>query len=142
MTHRSTMRALMLKGATATLAICCAAGISRAQEQPQTQTQPQPQPQQVRAQNGMSAGTQSNAAQAGAIGDTTRAWLELQRSNAAGAPALAMPGAQATLAYERYMNSFRTKIPASFGSALSDSSGGRWADYSNSGGGGQTSGSN
>ncbi|MGG1943911.1 DUF3613 domain-containing protein [Trinickia sp. NRRL B-1857] len=57
------------------------------------------------------------------IGRSTEAWLALQRSNAAAAPALPMPGAQATLAYERYMNSFRTKIPESFGSTLSGESG-------------------
>ncbi|WP_342766994.1 DUF3613 domain-containing protein [Trinickia dinghuensis] len=70
-----------------------------------------------------SAGASANAtpsrARASDIGRATRTWLELQRTNAAAAPALPMPGAQATLAYERYMNSFRNKIPASFGSALS-----------------------
>lgn len=53
------------------------------------------------------------------IGAATRSWLALQRSNAAAAPALPTPGAQATLAYERYMNSFRAPIPSSFGSTLS-----------------------
>lgn len=53
------------------------------------------------------------------IGQATHDWLDLQRSNAAAAPALPTPGAQASLAYERYMDSFRTKIPATFGSALS-----------------------
>lgn len=58
-------------------------------------------------------------ARASGIGTSTEAWLALQRSNAAAAPALPMPGAQATLAYERYMSSFHTKIPESFGSTLS-----------------------
>jgi len=78
--------------------------------------------------NSLYAQPEANAqssGQAGAseIGRSTAAWLALQRSNAAAAPALPMPGAQATLAYERYMNSFRTKIPESFGSTLSGASG-------------------
>jgi hypothetical protein len=68
-------------------------------------------------------GAQANEpARASEIGTSTEAWLALQRGNAAAAPALPMPGAQATLAYERYMNSFRTKIPESFGSTLSGGS--------------------
>jgi hypothetical protein len=58
-------------------------------------------------------------AQTSEIGEATNAWLNLQRTNTAAAPALPTPGAQATLAYDRYLDSFRTRIPASFGSALS-----------------------
>jgi len=67
------------------------------------------------------------------IGDATNTWLNLQRSNTAAAPALPMPGAQATLAYERYMDSFRTRIPASFGSTLSGGSNGGQGGYTNVG---------
>lgn len=67
------------------------------------------------------------------VGSATTAWLDLQRTNAAAAPALPTPGAQARLAYERYMNSFRTKIPASFGSTLSGVGSAGRIDYSNVG---------
>ncbi|QBQ98573.1 DUF3613 domain-containing protein [Paraburkholderia pallida] len=52
------------------------------------------------------------------IGHSTRAWLELQRSNAEAAPPLPMLGAEAGYAYRRYMKSFDTEIPASFGSTV------------------------
>ncbi len=71
---------------------------------------------------------------ASVVGSATTAWLDLQRTNAAAAPALSTPGAQASLAYERYMNSFRTKIPASFGSTLSGEGNAGRTDYSNVGG--------
>lgn len=53
-----------------------------------------------------------------AIGEATRSWLELQRSNAQAAPALPVLGAQAELAYARYLDSFKTRIPSSFDSTL------------------------
>lgn len=81
------------------------------------------------------AGARDSHRRAVPIGDATSAWLELQRTNSAAAPALPMPGAQATLAYERYMNSFRTKIPASFGSTLSGESGALRADSTSAGAG-------
>jgi hypothetical protein len=52
------------------------------------------------------------------IGHSTLAWLELQRSNAQAAPALPMLGAEAGYAYRRYLKSFDTQIPASFGSSI------------------------
>jgi hypothetical protein len=52
------------------------------------------------------------------IGHATRAWLELQRSNAQAAPALPMLGAEAGSAWRRYQKSFDTPIPASFGSSI------------------------
>lgn len=52
-----------------------------------------------------------------AIGDSTNAWLALQRSNREAAPMQPMLGAEAGLAYQRYLDSFKTKIPASFTSA-------------------------
>lgn len=69
------------------------------------------------------------------IGAATRSWLALQRSNTAAAPALPTPGAQATLAYERYMDSFRTPIPSSFGSTLSERGGGSRAGDTGDGSG-------
>lgn len=52
------------------------------------------------------------------IGHSTRIWLELQRSNAEAASPLPMLGAEAGYAYRRYMKSFDTEIPASFGSTV------------------------
>ncbi|MDR3096370.1 MAG: DUF3613 domain-containing protein [Paraburkholderia sp.] len=57
------------------------------------------------------------------VGHSTRAWLELQRSNAEAAPALPMLGAEAGYAYRRYLNSFDTEIPASFGSTVQTGNG-------------------
>lgn len=93
------------------------------------------------AQESASADADANAAakplhsRAGEIGRATRTWLELQRTNAAAAPALPMPGAQATLAYQRYMNSFTGRIPESFGSTLSGASAASRSDYTNAGAG-------
>lgn len=52
------------------------------------------------------------------IGEATRCWLELQRSNAAAAPPLPVLGEEAGLAYARYLDSFKTKIPSAFDSTL------------------------
>lgn len=52
------------------------------------------------------------------VGHSTEAWLELQRSNAQAAPAQPMLGAEAGYAWQRYMKSFDTAIPASFGSTV------------------------
>ncbi|TDG25666.1 DUF3613 domain-containing protein [Paraburkholderia silviterrae] len=57
------------------------------------------------------------------VGHATQAWLELQRSNTQAAPALPMLGAEAGYAYRRYMKSFDTEIPASFGSTIQTGSG-------------------
>ena len=57
------------------------------------------------------------------VGHATKAWLELQSSNAAAAPARPMLGEEAGLAYRRYMESFKSKIPDLYGSALNQSSG-------------------
>lgn len=54
-------------------------------------------------------------------GQSTTAWLDLQRSNAQAAPIQPMLGAEATAAYRRYMDSFNAKIPATYGSALTKS---------------------
>jgi hypothetical protein len=75
------------------------------------------------------------------VGHSTRAWLDLQSSNTEAAPALPMLGAEAGLAYRRYMESFKSKIPDLYGSALNSGSGGGGA-AGVSGGSGQGGGSN
>jgi hypothetical protein len=60
----------------------------------------------------------SNAVPNSEIGHSASAWLELQRSNAQAAPAQPMLGAEAGLAWRRYLKSFDTVIPASFGSSV------------------------
>jgi hypothetical protein len=62
----------------------------------------------------------TRAQSASEIGHATQAWLTLQASNAAAAPAQPMPGAQAGAAYERYLKSFDTPIPARYGSSFED----------------------
>lgn len=69
------------------------------------------------------------------IGEVTRSWLALQRSNAEAAPALPVLGAEAELAYERYLDSFKKKIPGSFDSTLGSRSNGLRSGYMNAGGG-------
>lgn len=83
----------------------------------------------------------TNASRASRVGDATAAWLELQRSNTAAAPALPTLGAEAGLAYERYLNSFKTKIPASFASPI-EMRGSSFGDYGNGGGFGAAANSN
>jgi opacity protein-like surface antigen len=77
----------------------------------------------------------SAAPDASEIGHATLAWLDLQRSGRAAAPAQPTLGVEASLAYQRYLESFRTKIPASFGSSMDTSYSGNQlhVDYSNSG---------
>jgi hypothetical protein len=70
-------------------------------------------------------------ARASEVGHATRAWLDLQRSNTAAAPAMPMLGAEAGLAYQRYLDSFKNKIPGSFGSTTQSDSGALHVDYTN-----------
>ena len=58
------------------------------------------------------------------VGHATAAWLDLQRSNSQAAPEQPMLGEEAGLAYQRYMGSFKSKIPQTYGSALNQGSGG------------------
>ncbi|WP_017776571.1 DUF3613 domain-containing protein [Paraburkholderia kururiensis] len=58
------------------------------------------------------------AIKASEIGHAAAAWLALQRSNAAAAPAQPTLGAEATLAYQRYLESFKSKIPERFDSSM------------------------
>jgi hypothetical protein len=57
------------------------------------------------------------------VGHATAAWLDLQRSNSQAAPEQPMLGEEAGLAYQRYMGSFKSKIPETYGSALNQGSG-------------------
>lgn len=70
---------------------------------------------------------QSDAPQAAVppseVGHATDTWLELQRSNAAAAPAQPMLGAEAGLAYKRYLASFNSKIPDAYGSLMNQGGG-------------------
>lgn len=77
---------------------------------------------------------ESGARQAGQPGAATRAWLDLQRGGRAAATPEPMLGEEAGIAYERYMKSFRTKIPGRFGSTLEGGNALR-VDYLNVGGG-------
>lgn len=52
------------------------------------------------------------------IGHAAQSWLAIQRSNSAAAPAQPMLGAEAGYAYKRYLKSFDTEIPATFGSSV------------------------
>ncbi|CAB3760589.1 DUF3613 domain-containing protein [Paraburkholderia humisilvae] len=78
----------------------------------------------------------AHAPHASEVGHATLSWLDLQRSGREAAPAQTMLGAEATLAYQRYLESFRTKIPASFGSSIDTGYTGNQlhVDYTNSGG--------
>ncbi|KVS36169.1 DUF3613 domain-containing protein [Burkholderia ubonensis] len=57
------------------------------------------------------------------IGRSTDAWLALQRDNRAAGPDLPMLGDAASLAYQRYLDSFKNKIPDSMGSPLGSGGG-------------------
>ncbi|CAE6825430.1 hypothetical protein R69658_06044 [Paraburkholderia aspalathi] len=59
------------------------------------------------------------------IGHATLAWLDMQRSNSQAAPPQPMLGEEAGLAYRRYMESFKSKIPDLYGSAVNQGSGGQ-----------------
>ncbi|AJY44034.1 DUF3613 domain-containing protein [Burkholderia humptydooensis] len=105
-------RGRALCAATLALAavLACAAGAARAQS-----SQPQP---------------QHDAPPASEIGHASQTWFALQASNREAAPAQPMIGEAASLAYARYLESFKTKIPAFYGSAAGMSGGGGGgADY-------------
>jgi hypothetical protein len=55
---------------------------------------------------------------------STKDWLSLQRDNRAAAPTQPMPGDVASLVYQRYLDSFKNKIPASMSTQVGNSSGG------------------
>lgn len=55
---------------------------------------------------------------------STKEWLSIQRDNRAAAPAQPMLGDVASLVYQRYLDSFKNKIPVSMSTQLGSSSGG------------------
>ncbi|HEY1997381.1 DUF3613 domain-containing protein [Paraburkholderia sp.] len=73
------------------------------------------------------AWAQSEAAQppvpSSEIGHATQSWRELQRSNGSAAPVQPMLGAEAGRAYQRYMESFDSKIPDFYSSAVNQGGG-------------------
>jgi hypothetical protein len=74
------------------------------------------------------------AVRASEVGHSTRVWLDLQSSNTQAAPALPTLGAEAGLAYRRYLESFKSKIPDLYGSTLKGNGGGGPMGGSDAGG--------
>ncbi|MBR8223541.1 DUF3613 domain-containing protein [Burkholderia ambifaria] len=65
------------------------------------------------------------------VGHATDALLSLQRDNRAAGPALPMLGDTASLSYQRYLDSFKHKIPESMGSPVNaNGSGGAGGQHS------------
>ncbi|BAX57455.1 MULTISPECIES: DUF3613 domain-containing protein [Burkholderia cepacia complex] len=64
------------------------------------------------------AHAQSPVHRASEIGLSTNEWLALQRDNQAAGPDLPMLGAAASLTYQRYLDSFKNKIPEMMDSPL------------------------
>ncbi|MET3551054.1 hypothetical protein ABIC50_000951 [Burkholderia sp. 567] len=65
------------------------------------------------------------------VGHATDALLALQRDNRAAGPALPMLGDTASLSYQRYLDSFKHKIPESMGSPVNaNGSGGAGGQHS------------
>jgi hypothetical protein len=58
------------------------------------------------------------------IDHATNQWLVLQRGNTEAAPVQPMLGAEASLAYKRYLESFNSKIPEFYGSSIGQGSSG------------------
>ncbi|OED08647.1 MULTISPECIES: DUF3613 domain-containing protein [unclassified Burkholderia] len=52
------------------------------------------------------------------VGRSTKDWLAMQRDNRAAAPTQPVFGDVASLAYQRYLDSFKNKIPDSMSSQL------------------------
>lgn len=52
------------------------------------------------------------------VGRSTRDWLAMQRDNRAAAPTQPVSGDVASLVYQRYLDSFKNKIPDSMSSQL------------------------
>lgn len=66
---------------------------------------------------------QSQSKDASEVGHATETWLALQRDNRAAGPDLPMLGYAASLAYQRYIDSFKGKIPQSMGSPVNAAGG-------------------
>ncbi|MBJ9614373.1 DUF3613 domain-containing protein [Burkholderia multivorans] len=67
------------------------------------------------------AGVARAQATASDVGRSTTEWLSMQRDNRAAAPTQPLLGDVASLVYQRYLESFKHKIPESMGSTLSSS---------------------
>ncbi|OMG72391.1 DUF3613 domain-containing protein [Burkholderia ubonensis] len=67
--------------------------------------------------------TVNSTVNAAEVGRSTETWLALQRDNRAAGPDLPMLGDAASLAYQRYLDSFKNKIPDSMGSPLGSGGG-------------------
>jgi hypothetical protein len=93
--------------------------------QPEVHAQPQPQPQ---PDYGTVARPpvvlQTVEVPATRIGDSTVAWLAIQRTGRLAAPAQPMLGVEADAAYRRYLKSFDHPIPAQLNSSVGEVSGG------------------
>ncbi|HDR9251005.1 TPA: DUF3613 domain-containing protein [Burkholderia vietnamiensis] len=57
------------------------------------------------------------------VGRSTQQWLSLQRDNRAAAPTQPLLGDVATLTYQRYLDSFKNKIPESMSSQMGSAGG-------------------
>ncbi|WGY69986.1 DUF3613 domain-containing protein [Burkholderia cepacia] len=78
---------------------------------------------------GMTMGAVAAQAQQGAapaasdVDRSTKEWLSMQRDNRAAAPTQPMLGDVASLVYQRYLDSFKNKIPDSMSKQLGSSAG-------------------
>ncbi|MDN7933576.1 DUF3613 domain-containing protein [Burkholderia metallica] len=68
-------------------------------------------------------GQQTATQGASDVGRSTRDWLSIQRDNRAAAPAQPVFGDVASLAYQRYLDSFKNKIPDTLSSQLGGAGG-------------------
>ncbi|MCU9954917.1 DUF3613 domain-containing protein [Burkholderia sp. BKH01] len=68
-------------------------------------------------------GQEAVTAGASDVGHSTRDWLTMQRDNRAAAPTQPLLGDVASLVYQRYLDSFKNKVPGSMSSQLGSASG-------------------
>lgn len=68
-------------------------------------------------------GQESVTAGASDVDRSTREWLSMQRDNRAAAPTQPLLGDVASLVYQRYLDSFKNKIPTSMSSQLGSAGG-------------------
>ncbi|KWA22172.1 hypothetical protein WT41_02025 [Burkholderia territorii] len=66
---------------------------------------------------------QDTAPVASDVGRSTRGWLTMQGENRAAAPTQPLLGDVASLVYQRYLDSFKNKIPESMSTQLGSSGG-------------------
>ncbi|UXU89295.1 DUF3613 domain-containing protein [Burkholderia sp. S-53] len=64
-----------------------------------------------------------DAPRASDVERSTKEWLAMQRDNRAAAPTQPMLGEVATLVYQRYLDSFKNKIPDTMNSQLGSAGG-------------------